>query len=256
MKPNQCGAPLLSNSRQGDVCVLSEGHTRDHMSATARAKRGVEKREQHRRRSLRLADERANRAAERAAARAWQQRWGWLEEPRVNPQPCNPARDQDLSRTHTTRSIVRLLKTYERCGHAHLRTNDYGVPGGACPRTCVVCGVGELVHQRRHLCARCYELRPSRRNKVANWRQIAERDGWDCWLCWQPVPRPGKWDPDNQDPLYPSVDHMIPLSLGGLDVMDNLRLAHWRCNSLRSNATVGGMWDPAWGTPYPEKKTA
>ncbi len=35
--------------------------------------------------------------------------------------------------------------------------------------------------------------------------------------------------------LYPSVDHVVPVSLGGTDSWDNVMLAHRICNSVRSN---------------------
>lgn len=35
--------------------------------------------------------------------------------------------------------------------------------------------------------------------------------------------------------LYPSIDHTIPLSKGGTHTWDNVRLAHFRCNSIKGN---------------------
>jgi 5-methylcytosine-specific restriction endonuclease McrA len=32
-----------------------------------------------------------------------------------------------------------------------------------------------------------------------------------------------------------TLDHVIPLSKGGTDTMDNLRPAHWLCNIKKSN---------------------
>ena len=52
-----------------------------------------------------------------------------------------------------------------------------------------------------------------------------------CWLC-------GKLCDITASPnsdLYPSVDHVKPISKGGLDSWDNVRLAHRICNSVRSN---------------------
>ena len=37
---------------------------------------------------------------------------------------------------------------------------------------------------------------------------------------------------------YPSIDHVIPLSKGGLHSWDNVMLAHHRCNSEKSNNTI------------------
>ena len=48
-----------------------------------------------------------------------------------------------------------------------------------------------------------------------------------CWICGQPV------DKTLTGPEGPSVDHVIPRRDGGTNQLDNLRLAHLRCNSAR-----------------------
>lgn len=60
-------------------------------------------------------------------------------------------------------------------------------------------------------------------------RRIAERDQWTCHLCQRPVPD------YVQGPLCPTLDHLIPVSLGGSDALANLALAHWWCNNRRGN---------------------
>ncbi len=48
-----------------------------------------------------------------------------------------------------------------------------------------------------------------------------------CAICGQPVDKRRK----APDPLSPTVDHIIPVSLGGHPFdLDNLQLAHWACN--------------------------
>jgi 5-methylcytosine-specific restriction endonuclease McrA len=51
---------------------------------------------------------------------------------------------------------------------------------------------------------------------------LAERDRWRCHLCRRKVTR-RTW----------SIDHLIPLSAGGLDRWDNVALAHRSCNVER-----------------------
>lgn len=62
-------------------------------------------------------------------------------------------------------------------------------------------------------------------------RSVFERDGWMCGICGTPV-----------DPalLYPnllsaSLDHTVPLDQGGLHHLDNVRCAHFICNSRKGN---------------------
>lgn len=65
--------------------------------------------------------------------------------------------------------------------------------------------------------------------------KLYARDNGVCWICG------GKCniEADGNDNYYPSVDHIVPVSLGGKDQWDNVRLAHRICNSLRGNKPVG-----------------
>jgi 5-methylcytosine-specific restriction endonuclease McrA len=60
---------------------------------------------------------------------------------------------------------------------------------------------------------------------------LGDRDKWTCWLCSEFVNRAL----GNRDPWMPSFDHVQPISLGGLDSWDNLKLAHLICNIKRGN---------------------
>lgn len=63
------------------------------------------------------------------------------------------------------------------------------------------------------------------KRRRAKREQLMLRHGRWCWLC-------------NKDILpeqQVTVDHVIPISLGGSHAIDNLRLAHARCNSDRRN---------------------
>ena len=62
-------------------------------------------------------------------------------------------------------------------------------------------------------------------------RDVFERDGWLCWLCDESVD-PAATFPD---PVSASVDHVVPVSLGGVHSIDNVRLAHLGCNCSRGN---------------------
>ena len=52
-----------------------------------------------------------------------------------------------------------------------------------------------------------------------------------CGICGQPVDRSLKFP----DPMSPTVDHIIPCARGGSDDLDNLQLAHRRCNRNKSD---------------------
>lgn len=82
----------------------------------------------------------------------------------------------------------------------------------------------------------CGEVRPHRCGKTSNrsgYRQLRRqyvfwRDQGVCWLCDGRVGRHQEW----------TLDHVVPKSHGGLDLLDNLSLAHEWCNSRRESRTV------------------
>ena len=72
--------------------------------------------------------------------------------------------------------------------------------------------------------------------------QLAERDGWWCWLCGGEI-----------DPTLPpntsasgTVDHLVPRSRGGGNEAGNLRLAHRRCNVRRGSHLPELAWPGEW----------
>ena len=67
--------------------------------------------------------------------------------------------------------------------------------------------------------------------------QIAERDGWRCGICLQVVGK--KFDSNH--PRAATVDHIVPLSDGGDDVLTNLQLAHRSCNSKKMHTGPGQL---------------
>ncbi len=66
--------------------------------------------------------------------------------------------------------------------------------------------------------------------------EIGDRDGWRCQLCGRKV-NPQLAYPD---PLSGSVDHIVPLSLGGDDLRRNVQLAHLTCNRRKHTRSLPG----------------
>jgi 5-methylcytosine-specific restriction endonuclease McrA len=69
-------------------------------------------------------------------------------------------------------------------------------------------------------------------------RKVFERDGWTCRLCSKPVER------DAQVPAYlaPTLDHILPLALGGLHEYSNVQCAHFICNSRKGDSVAQLAW--------------
>ena len=62
-------------------------------------------------------------------------------------------------------------------------------------------------------------------NRRRRMKRLLERDERTCWLCGGRVHRKNA-----------TMDHIIPVSLGGAHSLDNLKLAHRHCNQARGNA--------------------
>jgi len=61
--------------------------------------------------------------------------------------------------------------------------------------------------------------------------EIFERDGFVCQLCGEDVDPTVKF-PDSR---AATVDHVVPISLGGAHVAENLACAHFGCNAAKGN---------------------
>lgn len=73
---------------------------------------------------------------------------------------------------------------------------------------------------------------------------LYRRDSGVCYLCG------GKCDWNDRDKNtnivgknYPSIDHIIPIVRGGLHAWNNVRLAHFQCNTLKSDRLIDGAED-------------
>lgn len=107
--------------------------------------------------------------------------------------------------------------------------------------TCRACGRTILWHSARSYCSTaCNRNRPQRWRKHA--LQVHERDQWTCQLCGTPTLR--EWV--RGDMRSPTLDHIVPRSLGGSDDIANLRTAHWLCNSIRGNQAETHTVTPTW----------
>lgn len=106
--------------------------------------------------------------------------------------------------------------------------------------TCQVCGDAYTAdpRQSRYCSPECANTAKSvwsdgRRHRIRELRteifyktEIFDRDGWVCHLCGDPIPREEKWP----HPLSASLDHVIPVALGGDHSRANTAASHLRCN--------------------------
>lgn len=65
-------------------------------------------------------------------------------------------------------------------------------------------------------------------------KRLVDRDGLTCALCGGTC----DWNDKRYGdcgPLYPSIDHVVPISKGGPHTWENVQVAHFKCNSDKSN---------------------
>jgi len=127
---------------------------------------------------------------------------------------------------HKTKLPKSLDFLCDDCGQ--LVVSNKRVTKGRYGRFCRVCAL----RRRRER----YRQKHLKRQQVLNPLRISvevliERDGVLCHLCGVDVdlalPRNSRFGA--------TIDHVVPLSKGGLDVLDNLKLAHWICNIKKGN---------------------
>lgn len=84
-----------------------------------------------------------------------------------------------------------------------------------------------------------YDMRTERRRISKTVRnRVGDRDGWICRICEGHVDRDLPWlrgpRPDPAGPVlndrYPSVEHVVPVSMGGTNDEANLAICHLGCN--------------------------
>lgn len=61
--------------------------------------------------------------------------------------------------------------------------------------------------------------------------QLYERDGGHCAICQEAIDKSIRWP----KPGALTVEHRIPIALGGSDTLDNVTIAHFSCNLKDSN---------------------
>ena len=116
--------------------------------------------------------------------------------------------------------------------------------------TCAVCGgTFETYNPRQKTCSKVCSKKYSyaRKDRRIPQKQMVDkditlealyrRDSGVCYLCGE------KCDWNDRDLFsvrdkYPTIDHIIPVSRGGLHSWDNIRLAHFKCNVDKSDEII------------------
>ena len=121
-------------------------------------------------------------------------------------------------------------------------------------RQCVVCGkefrtwksrkitCSDECHKRNSQRSRDLRYRGITSDAGITLRKLSKRDKDICQLCglqvdWTDYEKINGYKICGN--MYPSIDHIKPISKGGLHSWNNIQLAHRRCNSSKCNYFVG-----------------
>lgn len=107
----------------------------------------------------------------------------------------------------------------------------------------------EQTRKNKRAQEKLYELRRQDRinshgeiDKDIELSRLYKRDNGICYLCGLPCNYEDYYISDNGAFIvgrdYPSIDHVIPLSKGGTHTWDNVKLAHFRCNTLKRDNLI------------------
>lgn len=84
-------------------------------------------------------------------------------------------------------------------------------------------------------------IRKARKNNVLaeefDRQEIFERDGWRCGLCHKKISKKAKWP----EPGFGTIDHILPLSKGGIHARVNVQAAHLKCNCSKNSRVIGQL---------------
>lgn len=160
-----------------------------------------------------------------------------------------PRQDRSAEKRANARRTRRLAKAVALLQQAASGTRGKGVWTAG---RCASCGC--LFVRRSYTAAVTYCSQSCRRREKATFRRalqhdlnagrvsrvaIHQRDDWTCHICGDPVDR----DAVVPDLAAPVLDHVTPLARGGSHHEDNLRTAHFYCNSVKRDLVDG--WSAA-----------
>jgi HNH endonuclease len=148
--------------------------------------------------------------------------------------PGGPGRQSTPAEVQAARALERKRARYHaKRPEARRRTGtcaECGESVSSFALRCQPCNARAARERNRVKCAQRRSLDRGRKKKAGmSIFDLGNRDGWRCHLCRRRVDRALK-APDSGSPTF---DHLIPVSDGGLDVGENLALAHLGCNVRR-----------------------
>lgn len=113
---------------------------------------------------------------------------------------------------------------------------------------CLNCGEQFLARTSSGEARFCSDRCSGRRTRHSKFRdKVLARDNFTCQICFKPL----NMDCSFPHYQYPTLDHIIPVFMGGPDVLENLRAAHFICNIERGQRDYAEFCGDGGGESYP-----
>lgn len=116
------------------------------------------------------------------------------------------------------------------------------LPDQAWIRRCEPCRIAlaKKMRQKHHRLAGCKNARQRARHhgveyEYINRKKVFDRDKWRCGICGKKVDKRLKYP----HPMSVSLDHIVPMSLGGGHLYVNVQCSHWLCNTEKCDTGAG-----------------
>ena len=174
--------------------------------------------------------------SKRKYANKYEARRAWKDKERAKLKTTRDTAKKEREKRKLILEIAHILESYiEEKGREH---------------PCAVCG--QLTNRKKYCSQRCANNAQNnrhgqkRRAKIRNalvdsdisLPELFSRDNGACWICGAECDWNDKEERNGTivcGGQYPSIDHVIPLSKGGLHSWSNVRLACRCCNSLKGD---------------------
>ena len=119
------------------------------------------------------------------------------------------------------------------CGKQFNPVSDHGPDANVCGPQCQKDRKRDWEQSRRALVADAFVEDVSR-------AEVMRRSKWRCHLCGELIPKSARWP----DPMFGTVDHVMPIAAGGSHSYANCKAAHMKCNGKKGKRPLGQLGLP------------
>lgn len=151
----------------------------------------------------------------------------------------NCLRENKKQKTKTKNIKNKMIYKYNKEINKQIKlVNKYLISNTIYIKKCNCCGKEIITkYKSKGLCSTC-SLKIHKKHSTKSLSKLYKRDKGICYICNEPCDYTDYIVKNNTIVCgnnYPSIEHIIPISKGGTDEWDNIKLAHRHCNTIKGN---------------------